>query len=202
MNCLNIFFQVTCLFAIVSQHSIHSHWQTHRRSKSDFNYTELFKDLPSWAVSDRENKDCLANVRKYMRVYPNDCYTHTFDGQIRYTEFYRFWPQVRGDLSFTFDYVLYDNGTAKGHRRYTNMLFYLIKYLKIVAINIQNPVNISPASDVDSIVPDEIRKQIDEVIKHSANKKYALLRSHNISVNWFTNTKQWYHKHPEIFFYY
>lgn len=87
--------------------------------------------------TDGNSEDCLLHKRKEPRPYPHYCYGR---GNFSLEDFSRQWQMIRGDLMYTFDFVLYDPKNRK-----ENQLWYLISYLKELATYIDNPMELVEA---------------------------------------------------------
>lgn len=85
----------------------------------------------------RWSYDCLSTIRdKIKKPIPHDCYKGKLDAG---KTLRRFFGQYYGDIMYTFDYVLYDS--VFPYRR-ENQFWFLIAYLRILAMNTGNPFNI------------------------------------------------------------
>lgn len=103
------------------------------------------KVLPIRATDPKWNKnaDCFYDYRNTTRHYPSvpghSCYTDKFAK--RQTAWWNFWPEIRGDLQYAFDFVMWDE-----YEQYheTNQFWYLMLYLKSLVTRVKSPDDIAP----------------------------------------------------------
>lgn len=82
--------------------------------------------------------DCLFKTRKFTTRVPYNCYWD--DVKInRVLEFWNFWNQQGPDIMYTFDFILYND---KFYNENINRLWFIIAYVKIIAMEIENPLDI------------------------------------------------------------
>lgn len=81
--------------------------------------------------------DCHGKERKTQRPVPNECYGNTYRENWESTKLW-LW-EVRADLMYTFDNVLWDE---KLPDRKENQFWYLMLYLKTLVTLIENPIDI------------------------------------------------------------
>lgn len=96
-------------------------------------------DTNKRSVAPTSNKysDCFYNERKIQRPYPGTCYGSKLQENWESTKWWLY--EVRGDLMYTFDYVLWDD---KGRHKKENQFWYLILYLKTLVTLVENPIDI------------------------------------------------------------
>lgn len=111
-------------------------------------YYNLLKFDRTYESSDKYFWDCLSKQRKNVRPIPKQyqsCYWEKISGSMKTTEWTNFLNEVGPDLFFTFDFVLYNNIPI-----IQDQFWFLIMYLKQLAINIENPFTIIKSVQRDS----------------------------------------------------
>nr|QTE04114.1 MAG: hypothetical protein [Emberiza spodocephala ambidensovirus] len=93
---------------------------------------------------DKKNKlynDCMYLTRGPIRTVPiQSCYWTTKLGVIHRTnEFWNLWDSVGPDILYMYDFVLYNNNDENLKE---NSLWYLIAYIKMIALEINNPYDV------------------------------------------------------------
>lgn len=91
---------------------------------------------------DPKNKfvqDCWFKSRKNVKITPADsCYWATAYPN-RQVEFWNFWNYNGPEFMYLYDYILYNDHFPDAN---VNKLWYLIAYVKIIAMQIDNPMTI------------------------------------------------------------
>lgn len=87
--------------------------------------------------NDNYYNDCRRKARKTMRSVPTNCYGSKVEENWESTKWWLY--EVRGDLMYTFDNILYDSVIPN---RKENQFWYLILYLKTLVTLIDNPIDI------------------------------------------------------------
>lgn len=87
---------------------------------------------------DKSVHDCLYKTRKQVISVPYDCYWDS-NRVNRQIEFWNFWNQQGPDIMYTFDFILYNDRFYHDH---INRLWFIIAYVKIIAMEIENPLDI------------------------------------------------------------
>lgn len=143
--------------------------------------TELRRLDSKWSSESRwkSQRDCLAYTRhRVMRPYPGNCYTkggHNYDYK---EQWWKFWKENRGDITFTFDFVFMSKNKNVINQQFENQFWYNIAYLKQLRLSIPNPENIASRSKLEKEVTYEAKRKaaaLDEMEKSAISNKRRML---------------------------